>query len=250
MKLNIKRAQGRRLTEEISEQLVSLIVNGNLKKWDKLPPERELMKQFGVGRGTVRQAIGSLSLMGVLVVRPGSGTYVTVTKEELLAHPLSWGTPVGRHMVQELMEARHFLETVIVELAAQRAREDDITEMRHCLTQMKAIKGNVNSMMTYDMSFHAALARASRNTQLFSFFLQIRNSLLGLGEQVLSIPSVYEKAVEGHAKILSAIEAHDVEGAKTELSNHLDFVEATLSSLMVSRKRHVTNPFHRYATQH
>lgn len=245
MKLNIKRAQGKRLTEDVSEQLVSLIVNGNLKKRDKLPPERDLMKQFGVGRGTLRQAIGSLSMMGVLTVRAGSGTYVTVTKEELLVHPLSWSTAVGRHMAQELMEARHILETAIVELAAQRAREDDITEMRHCLIQMKTSKGNVNNMITFDMSFHTALAKASKNTQLFSFFLQIRNSMQSLGEQVLSIPSVYEKAVEGHAKILSAIEAHDVERAKAELSNHLALVETTSSSLLVSRKRPVINPFHR-----
>ena len=72
----------------------------------------------------------------------------------------------------------------------------------------------------------------------------------GLGEQVLSIPSVHEKAVAGHAEILNAIEAHDVEGAKTAISKHLDFVETTLSSLMVSRKRPVISPFRRDAAQH
>lgn len=219
------------MTEEIIDRLVLLIANGALKPGDKLPPERELMRQLGVGRSSLREAIGTLSLTGVLTVRPGSGMYVTVSPEEFLAKPLGWGIPFGRGRVQEIVEARRILERAIVALAAERASETELAEMRYHLFQMNTSRRSLRKVITADISFHAALAKASHNDVLQSLFLQIRNLLRSFTEKVLSVPGAYDSVISGHGEIFRAVEAHDVEGAQSALCRHLDLVGGILAAL-------------------
>jgi len=241
-KLKLNQVTRRRLTEEIVDQLVSLIVSGKLKRGNKLPPERELMKQLGVGRSSLREAIGSLSLIGVLVVRPGSGTYVTVSREEFLAKPLSWGIPIGHARTQELVEARRILEEATASLAAERASEADIAEMRYHLTQMKTNRRHLRKVIIADMSFHETLAKASYNTLLLNFLMQIGNLLRSWKEETLLIPGVYDSAVEEHEKILSAIEEHNAERARAALCRHLESVGDALASVVLKRTPSDTSP--------
>ena len=241
-KLKLNQVTRRRLTEEIVDQLVSLIVSGKLKRGNKLPPERELMKQLGVGRSSLREAIGSLSLIGVLVVRPGSGTYVTVSREEFLAKPLSWGIPIGHGRTQELVEARRILEEATASLAAERASEADIAEMRYHLTQMKTNRRHLRKVINADMSFHETLAKASYNSLLLNFLMQIGNLLRSWKEETLLIPGVYDSAVEEHEKILSAIEEHNAERARAALCRHLESVGDALASVVLKRTPSDTSP--------
>ena len=222
------------LTEEIVDKIVSLIVSGKLNWGDKLPPERELMKRFGVGRSSLREAISSLALIGVLVVKPGSGTHVTISREEFLAKPLSWGIPVGRGRVQELIEARHILEEAIVTLAAQRATPDDLAEIKFHLKQMTSSRKNLRKAINADVQFHTALAKASYNSVLLSFLLQIRHLLRSWMENVLLVPGFFDSAINEHSEILKAVEAHDVERARAALRNHLDSVGQALVSVVSS----------------
>jgi GntR family transcriptional repressor for pyruvate dehydrogenase complex len=229
-KLRVTPVRGKRLTEEIVDQLVALLESNKLKFGDKLPPERKLMKLFGVGRSSIREALGSLSLMGVLVVRPGSGTYVDVSKEELLAKPFNRRVPLEPDRIQELVESRCILEEAIVELAAERASAADIKELRYYLTEMTSKRKHFNKIVTADLSFHIALAKASHNGQLLNFLLQIRNLLRHYIELGLLISGDYDSSVEEHSSILSAIEARNVKRARSMLRRHLELGGKRLSS--------------------
>lgn len=222
MELHVHQVQRRRLTEDIVDQLVSLIESDKLKHGDKLPPERELMKQFGVGRSSLREATGSLALMGVLDIRPGSGTYVAVSKEELFAKPFDRRVPIGLNRIKEFVEARCVLEEAIVGLAAERASGADIDELRCHLTEMESNRRNPRRMVTASMSFHVTLAKASHNGLLLNFLLQIRNLLRHWMEVGLLVPGDYDLSIEEHGRILSAIEAHDVERAQSMLRRHIE----------------------------
>jgi len=235
MKLPIKQVERSRLTEKIVDRIVSLIASGELKRGDKLPPERVMMKQLGVGRSSLREAIESLSLMGVLTRHPGSGTHVSVSGEEFLAKPLSWGIPLGRGRLQELIEARRILEEAITALAAEKASEAEIAEIRHYLAEMKANHRNRRKVIKADLSFHIAMAKASHNTVLLGFITQIRNLLRSWIDKALLVPGVYDSTVEEHSEILSAIEAHDVEGARLALRSHLKSVGDALISIVLTR---------------
>jgi len=234
LELKLRQVEKRRLTEEIVDRLVSLIASGELKQGDKLPPERTLMKQLGVGRSSLREAIGALSLMGVITVRPGSGTYLTLSPEKFLAKPLGWGIPMGRGRVQDLIEARRILEQAIVALATERASEAEIAEVKQHLSHMNANRRNLRKVINADMAFHASLAKASHNDVLQSLFLQIRNLLRSFTEKILLVPGAYDSVISGHGKIFSAIEARDVEGARSALNRHLDLVRDILASVAIT----------------
>ncbi len=227
--LELPQVEKRRLTEEIIDRLVSLISNGTLKPGDKLPAERNLMKQLGVGRSSLREAVGALSLMGVITVRPGSGAYVTVSPGEFLAKPLGWGIPMAQGRVPELIEARRALEQTIVALAAERASEADIAEIKEHLLQMNENRRKRRKFIKADMAFHGALAKASHNDVLVSLFLQIRNLMRSFTEKVLLVPGAYDSVMSGHGEIFAAIEAGNAEGARSALDRHLDLVSDILA---------------------
>jgi len=195
------------------------------------------MKQFGVGRSSLREATGALSLMGVLTVRPGYGTHVTVPPEEFLAKPLSWGLMImGRDRVRELIEARIFLEKTIVGLAAERATEEDIAEIRYNQAQLKAIKKPGRKGVQADLSFHAALAKAGHNAVLARFLVELLPRMRSWMEQQVSVIKGYDQVREQHDEILCAIEAHDVERARSALCNHLKSAGDKLASILLERQ--------------
>jgi len=230
-KFDIMQVERRRLTEGVLDQLVSLIAGGKLKPGDKLPPERLLAKQLGVGRSSLREAIGSLVLTGVLSVRPGSGTYVTISGEEFLAKPLRWGIPMGRGKVQELVEARNIVEQATVTLAAERASEAEIAAIRHHLTLMEKNRGNLHKAARADVSFHLAIAQASHNAMLESFIQQVRNLLQSWVDKAMLIPGTYDSVIKQHSQILREIEARNADGARAALSKHLELVGDVLASV-------------------
>src|SRR3989339_1478998 len=95
MKQNSMRIERKRVTDQIIDQMISMITDGKFKPGDKLPPEPALMEQFGVGRSSLREAIGALSLIGMLTVRPGYGTHVSASLGESASKPLRWGMFMG-----------------------------------------------------------------------------------------------------------------------------------------------------------
>ena len=100
----------KRLADQIIDKLASMIATGELKPGDKLPSEPELMKNFGVGRSSIREAVGALSLIGLVTVRPGHGTHVAVPSEESQSKPIGLMLTVGRDKIRELVEARLIIE--------------------------------------------------------------------------------------------------------------------------------------------
>ena len=237
MKLNTTQIQRRCVTDQIIDRLVSMIANGKVRPEDKLPPEHMLMKQFGVGRSSLREAIGALSLIGLLTVRPGHGTHVTASSDGFLSKPLRWGMmTMGRDKVHELVEARIVLEEAMVGMAAERATEEDIAEIRYHQGQLKAAKKSGQRAIKTDLSFHNALAKASHNSALVRFLSELRQPVRRWMEQKASITWGYEMVVEQHDAILNAIEAHDVERAQSALRQHLESVGERLTVVLLERQ--------------
>ena len=140
MKVNSMRIERKRVTDQIIDQLIAMIADGKFKPGDKLPSETALMEQFGVGRSSLREAIGALSLIGMLTVRPGHGTHVS-PRRRIVSQPLRWGMFMSwREKLHEFIEARIALEQTLVGMAAERATEADIEEIRRGLNLLKSSK--------------------------------------------------------------------------------------------------------------
>jgi len=238
MKIEMKTIKRRRLTDQIVDQLVSLIGSGKLKKGDKLPPERELMKQLGVGRSSLREATGALILTGVLTSHPGHGTYVTVSPHEYQSRPFAWYMQMGREKIEELVEARIVLEQAIVGLAATKNEEADIAEIRNYLGLMKSLKKNYRKFFQADLSYHFALAKASHNDTLFGFLSELRHLMQLWLKQTVRPERIYgiDDIIKDHEEVLDAVEAHDVERAQSELYRHLKMSANNLSFILLDKQ--------------
>ena len=237
MKWNSFKIQRKRLSDQIIESLIAMIANGELKPGDKLPPEPQLMNQFGVGRSSVREAIGALELIGLITVRPGHGTHITESPEKVQSTSIGLSLiTIGHDKIRELVEARVELEQVIVRLAAERATKEDLTELK---AQHKKLTDTVKSgrkLIHADLGFHAALAKASHNSVLMRFLNELRQPMRHWMEQKAKYDWGYDQVIEQHQTILNAIEAHDPETAQSAMRIHLELAGEKLVSAIVGTK--------------
>lgn len=212
----------KRLTDDIIDRLVAMIREGDVKTGDRLPAEPVLMDRFGVGRSSLREAIGALSLTGVLSVSPGRGTYVVATSDEFLARPLQWGLSAAwQDKIQEIIEARTTLEQSIAGFAAERATEADIAAIRAQHEQLRKDKAGGKKIISADFGFHKALAAACHNSILERFFEELQLQIRSWMEQKAVIPGAYDHVFDEHATILAALERRDPAKAKAAVHAHL-----------------------------
>ena len=212
----------KRLADQIIERLAEMIAVGDLKPGDKLPSEPELMKQFGVGRSSVREAIGALSLIGLVTVRPGQGTHVVAPSEESSTKPIGLMLSIGKDKIRELIEARIELEQIIVRLAAKNATTEDIEEIKRHHKILKPPLTIGRKAIWADLAFHAAMAKSSHNSVLVRFLSELRQPMRHWMEQKAKHDWGYEKVYEQHNAIVEAIEARDGDRAQAALREHLE----------------------------
>ena len=210
----------KRLADQIADTLMNMIGNGTFNPGDRLPSEPELMKQFNVGRSSIREAIGALSLVGLLTVRPGQGTHVANFSPD--SRLKSFGLlGIGREKVRELVEARIELETVIIRLAAKRATAEDLAEIKEKHLALKTSLKNKKEPIEPDLDFHMAVAKACHNSVLIKFLSEMRQPTRHWMEQKAKFDWGYEKVFEQHETILQAIETGNGPVAEDALKAHL-----------------------------
>jgi GntR family transcriptional repressor for pyruvate dehydrogenase complex len=210
----------KRLADQVADQLMALIADGQLKSGDRLPSELELMKQFQVGRSSIREAIGALSLIGLLTVKPGQGTHVADFSAEGGGKRIGL-LGIGREKISELVEARIELEGIIVRLAAERATEADIAEVRNKHEQLKEALSAHDEPISSDLEFHLAVARSCHNSVLIRFLMELRQPIWHWMKQKAKYDWGYATVYEQHDAIVQAIEDRDGKRAEEALKSHL-----------------------------
>ena len=173
-KTSIMIIQKKSLADMIAETLKQQITEGTYRAGDKLPTEPELMKTFGVGRSSVREAVKLLVNMGVVRVQQGSGTFVAVpSNNDDVNIKMSTADRT------ELDEVRKILDIAIVEKAVARRTEKDIERMRASLEKRKvnAEKGLLEECIEADLNFHIAIADAAHNRILADIYRSAAPSL-------------------------------------------------------------------------
>ena len=237
MKRNSLKIIRKRLSDQIIETLISMIANGELKPGDKLPPEPQLMEQFGVGRSSIREAIGALELIGLVSVRPGHGTHVTDSTDKV--NPKSIGLSlitIGHEKIRELVEARVELEQAIVRLATERATKEDIDKIKSQQKKLIAAKKSGRKLISADLGFHTALANASHNSVLMRFLSELRQPMRHWMEQKAKYNWGYDRVLEEHEEILNAIEARDPDKAQSAMRAHVEVAGEKLVSAILETK--------------
>ena len=212
-----------RLYQQIADQLRTLITAGEFTAGSRLPAERDLAKQLGVSRPSVREALIALEVEGWVEVRTGSGVYVQDRSTTAArGNPITvneWG-PL------ELIRARRVLEGEIASLAATMAKRKDIAAMRQALADMVRDADAGTLPIEGDRAFHSAIVQSTGNTVLIETIHGFWDSRRGplferLGGYFETVAS-WRSAIAEHTAILDAIVAHDAPGARAAMHAHMD----------------------------
>ncbi len=218
-----------RVSDEIVNQLKNLISDGKLKPGDRLPPERELIKAFGVSRPSLREALNSLSAMGFLEVR-AKRTYVRSVTSERMQDPLSHLIKADTQKIFDLIEVRKAMETWGAFHAAQRATDEDIERLETIIQEMKKAFAEGRSWEKQDADFHLAMAQATHNTIQTHMMSTIYDLLKESVAKVFRDRVKVKKLLQHHYRIFSAIKNHSPDKARQRTLDHLNYVESEIKA--------------------
>ncbi len=214
-----------RISDEIVNQIKALISEGRLKPGDKLPPERELIKEFGVSRPSLREALNSLVAMGFLEIK-GKRTFIKSVASESVQNPLFLLIKTDTQKIFDLIEVRKALEAWGAFRAAQRATEEDIKRLGNTLEEMRKAFEHGRSWEKQDADFHLGIAQATHNTIQTHMMSTIYDLLRESMARVFKDRSKVKKLLDHHNRIFSAIKNHSPDKAREKTLEHLDYVES------------------------
>lgn len=211
--------------EQVAEQIQRLIVKGVLKPGDRLPPERELVVKFGVGRSSIRDAIRTLEVMGIVEPRQGHGTIVRDLSADSLVVPLASVLLRKRELVAELLDVRRMIEPALAGRAAANATEEEIARLEDILRRQAEKVRRGEQCIEEDSEFHYAIALAARNSVVLRVLDVLMDLLRESRARSLQVPGRPERSYAGHRRILRAIKRRDGRAAESAVRQHLREIE-------------------------
>ena len=224
----LKPVDKKRAYEDIVQQVINLIKNGNLKQGDQLPSERDLTETLKVSRTTVQEAIRTLESKKLLQCRHGSGTYVISTKEEAFIQPLAAALFKVNDDIREIFYVRKIIEPRIAFLAAENATPKEIQEMEKILHEQEMCIRKGESVLETNSLFHIRLA-GSTNNHVMERLLLAMVDLLKRSQEVHLVEEERDKRVknslEGHQRVLAAVKNGDSNVALKWMLMHLEDME-------------------------
>jgi GntR family transcriptional repressor for pyruvate dehydrogenase complex len=212
------------LLQRLVVELRVQIVSGKLVPGDRLPPVPELAEQFGVSAPLLREVLAELRARGFVRTVPRRGTFVTHPGQEELADAfaLQLQLPTSdRFTPDELYEARAAIELFAVELAAQRAGEEQLAALEQQLTSMYDTCQDPPAFTAADVGFHVALARASGNKVLPTLLLPIISTILEGVYESSRAEGAPEHGIAEHEQILAALRRRDPVAAVAAMAEHI-----------------------------
>ena len=218
-----------KVSDEIIRQIRNQISQGMLKPGDRLPPERDLVKEFTVSRPSLREALNSLVGMGFLEVR-GKRTYIKSVASESMQNPLSLLIKADTEKIFDLIEVRKAIETWGAFLAAQRATEEDIKQLENIIEEMRKAFEEGRSWEKQDADFHLGIAQATHNTIQTHMMSTIYDLLRESVAKVFKDRTKVKKLIDQHHRIFSAIKNHSPDKARERTLEHLNYVESEVKA--------------------
>jgi DNA-binding FadR family transcriptional regulator len=221
------------VTDEAIEKIKSMILSGALRAGDKLPREADLAADLGLSRSSLREAVRALSLVNILDVRQGDGTYVTSLQVPLLLEALSFIVDFHRDAtVLEFLRVRRILEPAATAMAAERINDDGVVALRELLDRLGPYP-EVEELVANDLEFHRGIAAWSGNAVLCSLL----ETLSGPTTRArvwrgLTQSGATERTLAEHRAILDALAARDPEVARSWATVHIAGVEEWLASVL------------------
>jgi len=221
------------LTDEAIEKIKAMILSGTLRAGDRLPKEADLAADLGLSRSSLREAVKALSLVNILDVRRGDGTYVTSLEPGVLLEALSFIVDFHRDAsVLDFLRVRRILEPAATAMAAELITDQEAEELRKLLDSLGP-HPDVEALVANDLEFHRRISACSGNSVLCSLL----DSLSGPTTRAriwrgLTQAGATERTLAEHRAILDALVSRDPEVARSWATVHIASVEQWLASVL------------------
>lgn len=213
----------------IIERIHSMIVAGEIQPGDKLPPERKLAERFGVSRSHLRQAFQALAERGVIESRQGDGTYLLTNMESGPAvDTILEAISAQSDVLHEIIEFRRMIEPQIASLAARRIDPSTLDRLKviACDQQLRLLGGGDTTDL--DASFHQILAESTKNRVVGRVMSTIQSIINESRSEWLQSPDRQSTSVEGHLRIIDALETGDPDAASVAMQRHIMAIEEVI----------------------
>lgn|GEM_PF-177529 len=224
--MQIEPIQKKSVVQDAISKIKELIDQGYLHFGERLAPERELARLLGISLPSLREALRALSILGIVEMRPGNGTYLRSSLDSWSSDPFSLLFDLRKPLHIDLFEARRGIEGIMAELAAEKRSDEDLKAMGLALEKMKSNVEDKGQYMKAEIEFHQAVIRAAKNAILEDFMKKMYKLLYESRRKTITFyKDLYKESYLKHYRIYSSIKNRDVKGAKKNMLKHLVFLE-------------------------
>jgi GntR family transcriptional repressor for pyruvate dehydrogenase complex len=224
------------LPQGIVDAIAELIMKGIWKPGDMIPSEKELAARFNVGRSTIREAVKSLAVLGVLEARAGEGSYIREPNSELLSGAFKWGLLLSERNLDDLVEVRVLVEVEGAARAARNATPEAAAALLATVERMRALPHDDPSLIALDNAFHTEIAELAGNRIFASIATTIQVIVRLWYPPAYYVPETKDVTYAEHRAIAHAIADHDEAAAREAMRTHLLQAAARLERVMATRR--------------
>ena len=207
--------------EDVIARISGLIKGSQLKPGDRLPAERDLARQLGVSRPSLRAGLRALASMGVLKSRQGAGTFVAGGPPTLDSEPLRLLAALHGFSFNHMFETRSILEVGAAGLAAEHATSEQLATLAEEIAEMYAALADPQEYLVHDIRFHRAIAAASGNPTLATLVEMVSAVLYERRRETIDRAHDFKESLELHQQLYRAIRARQPEDARAAMSEHI-----------------------------
>lgn len=214
----------------VVDELMAMISRGEYKEGDKILPENLLADHFGVSRVTVREAVKRLAALGLVQIRQGDGTYVNRIDIGSAVKPMLSNLVVEQLSIQQLYDARIFVEVGTVRLAARNRTPEELLELQKLLEDMSAALQpyDVERFSFHDTKFHELIGRMAHNPVLSATYSAIRDILCFYIKKTNISEETAKRSMEHHGEIVSYIGERNEYLAAITMERHVEHAKFAL----------------------
>lgn len=205
------------LSKQVVDSIVQLLISGQMKPGDKLPPELELMDILNVSRPVLREALSSLESLGIITRKTREGTFFN---DKISNHPFSVMLSLAHNNLQAMIEARMALELGLITIAAEKITDDDLKRLKQTIEVIEDSEDN--NYGEADIEFHRIIALSANNPIVEGMVDSLIVTLVKINSEIKVRER--EKTIDHHMAIYKALEKRDPFEAFHQMYLHLDYV--------------------------
>ena len=220
------------VAESVANKILGLVKDGNLRAGDRLPAERLLVDIFMVSRPALREALRSLSVLGVIRMRHGGGAHVVELHARPLLAPLDFFIGPTPDNLRQAFECRRLIEMELLRKATQAATAADLQVFDAMLATQKRIYDDPVGFRMQDSEFHHKLYALAGNEVMERLANGFYNLALELRRKATASPLLTRQSVEDHGLIVEAIRRRDGAAAAEAMARHVDHIEQSTFDAM------------------